>query len=69
MKGDAMKDADKQRRLGPVATAILAVAGVGGGLVIAIYSFIQLRTPGLTACSPSVDGAGLPGTSTMTANP
>ncbi len=44
MKGDAMKDADKQRRLGPLWTAIMAIAGVGGGLVVAIYSFIQLRT-------------------------
>jgi hypothetical protein len=44
MKGDAMKDADEQRRLNPLAMAAMAVAGVGGGLVLAIYSFIQLRT-------------------------
>ncbi len=44
MKGDAMKDTDERRRLNPLAMAAMAVAGVGGGLVLAIYSFIQLRT-------------------------
>ncbi|KAF0133308.1 MAG: hypothetical protein FD152_1666 [Xanthobacteraceae bacterium] len=44
MKGDAMNDADERRRLSPLARVLTAIAGVGGGLMLAIYSFIQLRT-------------------------
>ena len=44
MKGDAMNESDKPRRLGPLAVAAAALLGIGGGLVLALYSFIQLRT-------------------------
>ncbi len=39
-----MNRADEKRRFGPVASLIIALAGVAGGLVLAAYSFIQLRT-------------------------
>lgn len=43
MKGDSMKRPGESRRLGPIETALTAVLGVGGGLFIAFYSFVQLR--------------------------
>jgi len=39
-----MNRPDGNRRLGPIATLFVALAGVAGGLVLALYSFVQLRT-------------------------
>jgi hypothetical protein len=35
---------DENRRLGPLATLLTALLGVVGGVVVALYSFVQLRT-------------------------
>lgn len=39
-----MNRPDANRRLGPVATLFVALTGVAAGLVLALYSFVQLRT-------------------------
>ena len=38
-----MRRSDEPRRLGPIETALTAIVGVGGGIFIALYSFVQLR--------------------------
>lgn len=38
-----MKRSDEPRKLGPVEVLLTAVLGVGGGIFIALFSFIQLR--------------------------
>lgn len=43
MKGESMARSAEPRKLSPVETALTAVLGVGGGLFIALYSFVQLR--------------------------
>jgi hypothetical protein len=44
MKGESMKRPDAPRRLSTIETLLTALVGVGGGIVLALYSFIQLRT-------------------------
>jgi TRAP-type C4-dicarboxylate transport system permease small subunit len=44
MKGESMKRPDVPRRLSRIETLLTAVVGIGGGLLLALYSFIQLRT-------------------------
>ncbi|MGQ3354604.1 MAG: hypothetical protein ACT6XY_05920 [Phreatobacter sp.] len=39
-----MNRPDETRRLGPLAALLTALFGVGGGIVLALYSFVQLRT-------------------------
>lgn len=43
MKGEFMKKPPAGRRLSPIETLLTAILGVGGGLFIALYSFVQLR--------------------------
>ncbi len=39
-----MNRPDEARRLGPLATLLTALFGVVGGIALALYSFVQLRT-------------------------
>jgi hypothetical protein len=40
----SMNRPDETRRLGPLATLLTALFGVVGGIALALYSFVQLRT-------------------------
>jgi hypothetical protein len=44
MKGESMMRQDGPRRLTTIETLLTAIVGVGGGIVLALFSFIQLRT-------------------------
>jgi hypothetical protein len=44
MKGESMKRPDAPRRLSTIETLLTAIVGVGGGIILSLYSFIQLRT-------------------------